>query len=117
MVKTNKSPLKYIPQKGDLVWMDFDPTIGHEQKGVRPAIVVSDKGFNQKSGLAYVCPITSTSKNYPYRIKLNALQVKGFVMTEHLKSIDWNTRNVKFIEKASLNIIESVKNCIAAIID
>lgn len=117
MVKTNIPTSKYVPQKGDLVWMDFNPTIGHEQKGVRPAIVVSDKGFNQKSGLAYVCPITSTSKNYPYRIKLNAEQVKGFVMTEQLKSIDWNIRNIRFIEKAPLEVVKSIKNCIGAIID
>jgi mRNA interferase MazF len=117
MVKTNTPASKYIPQKGDLVWMDFDPTLGHEQKGVRPAIVVSDKVFNMKSGLVYVCPITSTSKNYPYRIKLKAGQVKGFIMTEHLKSVDWNTRNIKFVEKAPFEVSESVKNCIGAIID
>lgn len=117
MVKTNKPASKYIPQKGDLVWMDFDPTIGHEQKGVRPAIVVSDNQFNKKSGLAYVCPITSTSKDYPYRIRIDGKQIKGFVMIEHLKSVDWNGRNIKFVDKAPFDIIESVKNCISAIID
>lgn len=113
MVKTQR----YIPQKGDLVWMDFDPTIGREQKGLRPAIVVSQNMFNKKSSLVFVCPITTVSKDYPYRIKIIAQNIKGFIMTEHLKSIDWNGRKLKFVEKASPDIVESVKNCIGAIID
>lgn len=108
---------KYIPQKGDLVWMDFDPTIGREQKGLRPAIVVSQNIFNKNSSLVYVCPITSVAKNYPYRIKISTENIVGYVMTEHLKSIDWQGRKLKFVEKAPLEIIESIKNCIDAIID
>lgn len=108
---------RYIPQKGDLVWINFDPTIGREQKGLRPAIIVSQNVFNKKSSLTYVCPITSVAKNYPYRIKITTKNIKGFIMIEHLKSIDWQGRKLKFVEKAPLEIIESVKNCIDAIID
>jgi mRNA interferase MazF len=78
---------------------------------------VSDKIFNKKSSLAYVCPITSTDKGYPYRIKIISKSITGFVMVEQLKSIDWQGRRLKFVEKAPTEIMESIKNCIDVIVD
>jgi mRNA interferase MazF len=107
----------YIPDKGDCVWIDFNPTVGHEQRGRRPAVVVSTDVFNNKTGLAYVCPITSTEKNYPYRIKLSEPNLQGFVMVEQLKSVDWSGRNAEYICKLSGDVLISVINCTRAIMD
>ncbi len=108
---------KYIPEKGDLVWVSFDPTEGHKQKGVRPALVISSKDFNRLYGMAYLCPITSVKRNFDSHIKLEVLTISGFIMVEQLRSVDWKSRKIKFAEKASKDIIESVINCTEAIID
>ncbi len=91
---------KYVPSKGDLVILSFNPQSGHEQKGRRPALVISNTLFNQKTGLAMVCPITNTDRRYPFHIKIPSSSLSGFVMVDQLKSIDYNTRKAKFIEKA-----------------
>lgn len=110
MVKEN-----YIPNYGDIVWVNFDPTIGREQKGRRPAIIISSFDFNKKTNLAFVCPITNTNKNYPFRIQLESQKVKGFVMTEQLRSISWQERKVEFIEKGDKNTLLTISNLIEAI--
>jgi len=105
---------KYAPKKGDFIILSFDPQSGHEQKGRRPALVVSNTLFNQKTGLAFVCPITNTDRRYPFHIKIPEVSsLSGFVMTEQLKSVDYHSRKVKFIEKAS----EELLNEALAILD
>ena len=89
----------YIPQQGDIVLLDFNPTKGHDQKGYRPAIIVSNNIFNQNTKMAIVCPITSTEKDFPTHYVLKGTQkVKGSVLCEHIRSIDFETRKIKFVE-------------------
>lgn len=84
--------------RGDLVWLDFDPQAGREQSGRRPAIVLSEKLFNELTGFAFVCPITSQSKNYAFEVPLpQGLPLTGFVLTDQLKSLDVKKRKIQVI--------------------
>ena len=95
---------KYIPKQGDLIYVDFNPTKGHEQKGKRPAIVVSTHIFNENTKMALVCPITSNNKYFPTHYKLeDSKKIKGSILCEHIRSIDYNERNIKYVESASSN--------------
>ncbi|WP_151949044.1 type II toxin-antitoxin system PemK/MazF family toxin [Aliarcobacter butzleri] len=106
----------YIPKKGDLVILSFDPSSGHEQKGRRPALIISNEVFNKALGLAIACPITNTDRNFPFHVKLEAKNLKGFIMTEQIKSIDFNAREVKFVEKVDGNILNQVLGITKSII-
>ena len=100
---------KYIPKQGDIVFLDFNPTKGHEQKGARPAIVISNNVFNINTKMVIVCPITSNNKEFPTHYLLeDTKKIYGSVLCEHLRSIDYEIRNLKFIEKASDNDLLSV---------
>jgi mRNA interferase MazF len=100
---------KYIPEKGDIVVINFNPQSGHEQKGRRPAIIVSNYLFNKHTGLAIACPITNTDRKIPFHIKIpENVSVSGFVMVEQVKSIDFDSRKIKLIEKAPENLINEV---------
>src|SRR5687768_13986885 len=91
----------YVPAKGDLITVTFDPQSGHEQKGRRPALVISNDLFNQRTGLAIVCPITNTKRDFPFHIALpQECTVTGFIMVEQVKSIDFRARQVRLLEKA-----------------
>lgn len=91
----------YVPEKGDLVWLDFDPQAGHEQKGRRPAICISQQKYNRKTGLALFCPVTSHIKGYPFEIILENHSISGCILSDQVKNLDWVQRNCTFIEKAS----------------
>lgn len=108
--------VKYIPEQGDIVALSFDPQSGHEQKGRRPALIISNKVFNQHLGLAFACPITNTKRDFPFHIEVISENITGFIMTEHLKSIDYNTRNIKFIEKANQKTINQVLGIVESIL-
>lgn len=100
---------RYVPQKGDFISVTFDPQSGHEQKGRRPALVVSNHLFNQKTGLAIVCPLTTTNRDFPFHVAvIGNPDVSGFVMTEQVKSIDYRSRRAKYISKASDDVIGEV---------
>ena len=100
---------KYIPSRGDIVWLDFNPRTGREQAGHRPAIVISPKQFNSLSSLVFVCPITSKVKGFSFEIPLpKDMQTKGVVLIHHLRSIDWKTRGIKFIEPAPISVREEI---------
>jgi mRNA interferase MazF len=80
---------KYIPGRGDLVWLQFTPQAGHEQAGHRPAVALSPRGYNQKTGLVLFCPVTSQVKGYPFEVKLpDGLPIKGAVLCDQVKSLD-----------------------------
>jgi mRNA interferase MazF len=97
----------YIPEKGDFITLSFDPQSGHEQKGRRPALVISNFLFNKAMGLAIVCPITNTNRRVPFHLPIpNTSSLTGFVMVEQVKSVDFNTRKAKFVEKASTQLID-----------
>ncbi|MBF0289318.1 MAG: type II toxin-antitoxin system PemK/MazF family toxin [SAR324 cluster bacterium] len=99
----------YIPEKGDFVIVTFDPQSGHEQKGRRPALVISNKPFNKGTGLAVVCPVTNTNRNIPFHIEISKnSSLTGYVMVEQVKSIDYRSRRVKFAEKALPNTLIDV---------
>lgn len=94
--------VKYIPKQKDVVLVDFDPAKGHEQKGYRPGIVISTDTFNKFTNMAIVLPITSNDKEFPTHYKLiNTKKVSGSVLCEHVKSIDYEDRKVKFVETLS----------------
>ena len=100
---------EYIPKQGDIVYLDFNPTKGHEQKGKRPAMVVSISVFNKNTNMAIVCPITSNTKEFPTHYLLeDTKKIKGKVLCEHIRSIDYKERNASFVEKASENDLMSV---------
>ncbi len=101
--------MSYIPNKGDFVVLSFDPQSGHEQKGRRPAIIISNRLFNQHTGLAIVCPITNTNRNFPFHVEVpDTSSLSGFIMVEQVKSIDFKQRKIKFVEKAPLETMDDV---------
>lgn len=96
----------YIPKKGDIVWLEFTPQSGHEQKGRRPAIVISNDFFNNKTGLAVVCPITSSRRDYPLHVEISGCKkVTGYIMVERVKSVDYLARGAELIERAPETVI------------
>ncbi len=95
-----KPKTKYVPQKGDITWIIFPFAKGHEQKGKRPALVVSSSLYNEKSGLALFCPITSQKKNYPFEVELKGIGTKGVILADQIRTFDFDERRVEFIEKA-----------------
>ena len=91
----------HAPDRGDIVWVDFDPQAGHEQAGRRPALIVSPHSYNQKVGLVLLCPITNQRKGYPFEVPLpRGLEVTGVVLADQVKSMDWHARRVEFSCKA-----------------
>ena len=99
----------YLPRQGDLVALDFDPQSGHEQKGRRPALVVSKDAFNKATGLAICCPITNTDRGVPFHVSITGrTALTGFVMCEQVKSLDFRARGLKFIERAPRDLLEDV---------
>ena len=108
--------VKYIPEQGDIVALSFDPQSGHEQKGRRPAIIISNKVFNQHLGLAFACPITNTKRDFPFHIEIQSDNITGFIMTEQMKSIDYYSRKIKFIEKADQKTLNKILGIIDSII-
>lgn len=109
---------RYVPSKGDFVIASFDPQSGHEQKGRRPALVVSNKLFNQHTGLAIVCPITNTNRNVPFHVPVPpGGRLTGYVMVEQVKSIDFTTRKAQFIATASAATLNDVLGILDACVN
>ena len=90
----------YIPDRGDVVWINLNPQAGHEQAGRRPVVVLSPSSYNAKVSLALFCPITNQIKGYPFEVIIPAgLKVTGAVLSDQVKSLDWKIRNIEFCEK------------------
>ena len=105
---------RYIPEKGDFVILTFDPQAGHEQRGRRSALVVSNTLFNRHTGLAMMCPITNTQRNIPFHVEVPlGSSLTGYIMVEQIKSVDYASRQVSFVERAP----ESVLNEVLSILD
>lgn len=99
----------YVPDRGDLVWLEFTPQTGSEQAGRRPALVISPKAYNAKVGLALFCPVTSRVKGYPFEVVLpEGSGVIGVVLADQLKSLDWRARKAKLMERASYELLAMV---------
>jgi mRNA interferase MazF len=104
---------RYVPRKGDFISLTFDPQAGHEQKGRRPALVVSNDLFNKHTGLAIVCPLTKTDRGYPFHLAVRGTSsLTGFVMVEQVKSVDYAMRRAKFVERAPVDFVEDVLDLI-----
>lgn len=100
----------YVPDRGDVVWLRFDPQVGHEQAGTRPALVLSPKLYNGKVGLALMCPITSKTKGYPFEVPLpDELNVSGVILADQIKSLDWRARKAEFFCKVPEEIVAEVQ--------
>lgn len=98
---------EYIPQRSDLIWIDMNPLAGHVQSGRRPAIVLSPKNYNDKVGLALLCPITNQVKGYPFEVILpEGLKIKGVILSDQLKSLDWKIKKAAFIDSVPEHTIE-----------
>jgi mRNA interferase MazF len=101
--------MSYVPRRGDLVWLTFDPQAEHEQAGRRPAFVLSPEAYNRKTGLFLACPITSKVKGYPFEVPLPAgLLVSGVILTDQIKSLDWKARKAAFAAETSNVVIQDV---------
>jgi len=99
----------YLPDAGDIVWLDFDPQAGREQAKRRPALVLTDRAYNRASGLAVVCPLTSKQKPYPFALAVVVDQVEGSVLVDHLKSVDWKARGATFYLKADPALLSKAR--------
>jgi mRNA interferase MazF len=105
-------------KQGYIIWLDFDPQIGHEQKGRRPALVISNEIFNNFSNLAIVCPITNTIKNHPFHIKLDErTKTTGVVLCDQARTLDINARNYEFIELIPDDILLEIVDIIIGFIE
>lgn len=106
----------YVPARGDVVWLQFDPQSGHEQAGHRPALVISPRAYNGKVGLALFCPITSQVKGYPFEVRFPPeSKVTGAVLADQLKSLDWRARNSKRFSRAPKAVLSEVLGKIHAL--
>ena len=91
-------PRRYTPERGDVVWLQFTPRAGHEQAGLRPAVTLSPRSYNEKVGLGLFCPVTSHAKGYPFEARLpEGFAVTGVALCDQVKSLDWKTRRAKFV--------------------
>ncbi|MGH9391472.1 MAG: endoribonuclease MazF [Vicinamibacteria bacterium] len=108
----------YVPERGDVAWLQFDPQAGHEQAGTRPALVISPRPYNHRVGLALFCPITSRVKRYPFEVLLPAdLEVKGAVLSDQIKSLDWRVRRARYACAVPRAILDEVLGKVLALID
>ncbi len=108
----------WAPERGDAVWLDFDPHLGHEQGGRRPAVVLSASRYNGRIGLAMMCPVTSREKGYPWEVALPAdLPVSGVVLADQARSVDWRARHAELICSLPPGFIESVVEKVQTLIE
>jgi len=106
----NRGKAPYVPDTGDLVWCSFSPQVGREQAGRRPALVLSPRSYNAKAGLCLLCPITNQAKGYPFEVALPpGLAVGGVVLSDHLKSADWQGRAVEQAGVAPPEVLAEVR--------
>jgi mRNA interferase MazF len=108
---------KYTPERGDIVWLNFNPGSGHEQQGKRPAVVISPKEYNEKVGLGLFCPITSKIKNYPFEVRTENDKINGVVLADQIKSFDWKSREIEFITKESYAKVNEIISKISLLLN
>lgn len=107
----------YIPDRGDLIWLQFSPQTGHEQAGHRPGIVLSPQSYNEKVGLALCCPITIQKKSYPFEAPLTEpLKTSGVILADQIKSLDCRKRNTQFMERVPESVINETLGKIHALL-
>ena len=99
---------RYVPDRGELIWLDFDPQAGHEQAGKRPALVLSPKAYNQRTSLALIVPVTNRVKGYPFEVLLEGCKTTGCILADQVRSLDWSARKATRIEAAPKAAIQEV---------
>ncbi len=110
--------MRFVPDRGDAVWLEFDPQAGHEQSGRRPALVLSPAEYNEKVGLAILCPITSRPKGYPFEVELpDDFGVHGVVLADQVKSLDWRARKASLIEAIPRAVTDEVLAKLSTLLD
>ena len=110
--------MAYIPERGDLVWLTFNPQVGHEQAGRRPALVLSPTAYNSKVGLAIFCPITNQVKGYPFEVILpEGLPVNGVILTDQIKNLDWRVRQAEKICSLPTGVFPEVMERLAVLLN
>ncbi len=108
---------KYIPDRGDIVWLDFDPQAGHEQLGRRPALVLSPKIYNEKTSLCIALPVTSRIKGYPFEVALpDGLPIGGVVLSDQVKNLDFSVRNIDFVCRVPSEVVKNVQQNVIALV-
>lgn len=109
--------MAYVPQRGDVVWIELSPRAGHEQSGRRPGVVVSPRSYNSKVGLILCCPITSRVKGYPFEVALpEGLPVNGVVLADQVKSLDWRARRAELVTRLAPPTIAEVVGKLSALL-
>jgi mRNA interferase MazF len=107
---------RYVPEAGDIVWLDFDPQAGREQSQRRPALVLTDQTYNRASGLIVVCPLTSKRTPYPFALSVVVDRVEGAVLVDHLKSLDWRAGNAAFHCKSESALLHKVRTYVGVLL-
>ena len=107
---------EYVPDAGDIVWLEFDPQAGREQSGHRPALVLSPADYNAKVSLAVCCPLSSQKKGYPFEVPIGAGKSAGVVLSDQIKSFDWRIRKAKFKSKISPTQLRQVREHIKVLL-
>jgi len=107
----------YLPDQGDLAWINLDPQVGREQAKNRPALILTASDFNATTGLLVVCPVTRTERPWRTRVKLVGTTTSGFIMIEQLKSLDWLARGAAFVERVPQPLLDDVRSRIATMLD
>lgn len=106
----------YIPDSGDIVWLNFSPQAGHEQAGHRPGVVLSPKGYNAATNRMIICPMTTKVKGYPFEVAITEQSVPSVVLADQVKSLDWKARGVQYKGKAQPSEIEQIRKLISKLI-
>lgn len=106
----------YIPDRGDAVWITFGPSLGREQAKRRPAIVISPRSYNERTGLALFCPITTHAKGYPFEIDVHEGEISGVALCDHIKSMDWKARRTAFMQRVSPARIAAIQSKIVRLL-
>ena len=106
-------PSRRIPDRGDIVWIDFNPQTGHEQAGRRPAVVLSPALYNGRTGLALLCPVTNQAKGYPFEVAIpQGLNVTGVILADQVKSLDWRQRNATIVARMPQETTDEILECL-----
>ncbi|MDP3988792.1 MAG: endoribonuclease MazF [bacterium] len=100
---------KYIPDRGDIIWITLDPARGREQKGRRPALVLSPKNYNRKTDLLFACPITSHCRGYPFEVEVDIAGIDGVILVDQARCIAWKERGAVKLSKVSFNTLSLVQ--------
>jgi mRNA interferase MazF len=109
--------VRYVPDRGHVIKMDFDPVEGHEQGGWRPAIVLSPASYNGKTNLALAVPVTNQIKGYPFEVRLPAtMKTTGVALSDQIKNVDWHARHAKFVENATLDLLKAIHDRLALLL-